>query len=143
MPCTIEPSGHSLCLTKSFNDFKFISTIHTELEFTGPHNSISLTWCMRQCSWALKNIGGNYFFISHIRWGISLFQYLIYSLWISLDESHLQMMQENNNDQQYWGIYNKLPTCKKQYVNMLCNKVNKCFHAYKLLLTSCIYQDHI
>ena len=76
------------------------------------------------CSCALKNLGGKYFYISHIRWGISLFQYLIYSLWISLDEIHLQMMQENNSDQQDWGIYNKVPGCKTQYVNNLWNKEN-------------------
>ena len=98
---------------------------------------------MRKCSCALKNTGGKYFCISHISRGISLFQYLISSLWIYLDESDLQMMQENNIDQQDWGIYNKFPICKTQYVNNLCNKVNKHFHAYKLLLTSCIFQDHV
>ena len=103
-PYSIEPSGRAIFLTKAFNDFKFLSTIHIDLEFTGPHNSISSTWCMR-CSCALKNVGGKYFYISHIRRVISLFQYLISSLWISLDESHLQKMQKNNmNDQPDWGI---------------------------------------
>ena len=127
-PCTIEPSGCALCITKWFNDFKFLSTIHIDLVCTGPHNPISSTWCMKKCSSALKNPGGIYLWISHTRWWIFLFQYLISSLWISLDESHLQMMQENNNDQWDWGIYNKVVICKTQYINNLCNKMNTHFH---------------
>ena len=73
----------------------------------------------------IEKCWSKYFCISHIRRGISLFQYLISSLWISLDESHLQMMQENNGDQQNWGIYNKVPRCKTQYVNNLWNKETK------------------
>ena len=141
-PSIIEPSRRAHCLTKPFKNFKCLWTIHMDLECFGPHNSISSTWRMRECSCALKNDGGKYFCISHIRWGISLYQYLISSLWISLDEIHLQMMQENNSDPQDWSIYNKVPRCKTQYVNNLWNKEKKHFHAYKLLLTSCIYHDH-
>ena len=68
-----------------------------------------------------------YFCISHIRRGIYLFQYLISSLCIYLDEIHLQNMQENNNDQPDWGIYNKVSICKTQYVNNQCNQKNKHF----------------
>ena len=53
------------------------------------------------------------------------------------------MMQENDSDQQDYGIYNKVPRCKTKYGNKICKKVNKHFHAYGLLLTSCIYQYHI
>ena len=53
------------------------------------------------------------------------------------------MMQENNSDQQDRGISNKVLRRKTPYVNNLCSKEKKHFHAYKLLLTSCIYQDHI
>ena len=53
------------------------------------------------------------------------------------------MKQENNSGQQDRDIYNKVPRCKTQYVNNLWNKEKKQFHAYKLLLSSCIYQDII
>ena len=80
---------------------------------------------MRLCSCELKNVGGKYLCISQIRQGISLFQYLIYSLWIYLYEIHLQKMQENNNDQPDGGIYNKVPSCKTKYVDKQCNQNNK------------------
>ena len=95
-PCTIEPLGCALCLTISFNNFNCLSTIHIDLVCISPHNSISSTLCMRYCSWELENAGGKYFCISDIRRGISLLQYVISSLWIYLDENHIQMMQENH-----------------------------------------------
>ena len=96
-PSNIEPLTCARCLRKPFINFKCLSTIHMYLVCKGPHTSISSTWCMRQCSCALKNVEGRCFCISHMRRGISLLQYFISSLWISLDVNHLQVMQTNND----------------------------------------------
>ena len=79
-PSIIEPSRRAHCLTKPFKNCKCLSNIHMDLECTGPHNSISSTWCMSQCSCALKKSEGRCFCISHIKRRIYLLQYFISSM---------------------------------------------------------------
>ena len=86
----------------------------------------------------IENVKGGYFCISCICQGISLLQYFISSLWISLDDNHPQMMQASHIFQQK-GIYYGT---SKTHVNKFYNKLNKHF-AHKLLPTSCIFQYHI
>ena len=81
-------------------------------------------WVSVLVNWKILEVNT---FALNIRQGISLFQYIISSLWISVDQIHVQMMQENNSDQQDWGIYNKVPICKTKYVNKLCTKWTNIF----------------